>query len=84
MHTLDEISALLHVHKTAFEAGLPVLSNAALNRLRQISDEMGPGGFGTTAPAPYEPVAEAPTETTDATEPAAEPEPAPTLVDRRL
>jgi len=47
MHTIDEIAALLHIHKTAHEVGnLTNISGAALTRLRQINQEMGPNGFG--------------------------------------
>lgn len=47
MHTIDEIAALLHIHKTAHEVGnLTNISGAALYRLRQINEEMGPNGFG--------------------------------------
>jgi len=47
MHTIDEIAALLHIHKTAHEVGnLTNISGAALSRLRQINEEMGPNGFG--------------------------------------
>jgi len=47
MHTIDEIAALLHIHKTAHEVGnLTNISGAALTRLKQINEEMGPNGFG--------------------------------------
>jgi hypothetical protein len=47
MHTPEEIAALLQIHRAAHEVGnLTNISNGALNRLKQINDEMGPDGFG--------------------------------------
>lgn len=47
MHTLEEIAALLHIHKTAAEHGgaMNNIAGAALGRLRQINEEMKPDAF---------------------------------------
>ena len=56
MHTVEEIAALLHIHRNAHEiGGLANISNSALNRLRMINDEMGVHGFGSEPPKVEEP-----------------------------
>jgi len=48
MHTVEEIAALLQIHKEAAAHGGPMnnISAAALNRLKQINAEMGSDGLG--------------------------------------
>lgn len=47
MHTVEEIAALLHIHKEAAAHGgsMNNIAGAALARLRQINEDMKPDAF---------------------------------------